>query len=139
MIWALLGLALFVSSGEPLVLLSEDEDGRLEFDPTRVARDGDLVSLTLHMTPSFDRGYAVAQADVRVACDAQTVTLAAFRTYDGAGALVRSADVPTDRLTPNPIYQEGPYGELYRRVCPGGVLSPAPPPPPPPVPVPPGR
>ncbi len=135
---ALFGLLLLGLAG-PLEVIGEDDEARFEVDLTRAVRDHDTVSLTLHMTPKADRGYAVAHADIRVDCAAQTFTFTAFRNFDGAGAPLRSADVPVERQRAEPIYEGPVWGDLYQRVCPGGPLQPAPPPPPPPVAVPPER
>lgn len=135
---ALIGL-LLLGLGGPLELLGEDDEARFEVDFTRAVRDHDIVSLTLQMTPKTDRGYAVAHADVRVNCAAQTFTFAAFRNFDGAGAPLRSVDVPPERRRAEPIYEGPVWGDLYRRVCPGGTLQPPPAPLPPPMPVSPER
>ena len=135
---ALIGLLLLGLAG-PMEVLGEDDEARFEVDFTRVVRDRDLVSLTLHMTPKTDRGYAVAHADIRVDCAAQTFTFTAFRAFDDADAPLRSADVPVERQRAEPIYEGPVWGDLYQRVCPGGTLQPPPPPAPPPVAVPPER
>ena len=103
---ALIGLLLLGLAG-PMEVLGEDDEARFEVDFTRAVRDRDLVSLTLHMTPKTDRGYAVAHADIRVDCAAQTFTFTAFRAFDDAGAALRSADVPVERHRAEPIH-EGP-------------------------------
>lgn len=130
MIVAIWSLALL--TGEPFILLGQDGSAKLEFDEASVSREAGSVEMTVRVTPSQDRGYAVSQADVRIDCRAQTITWLALRAYDAAGGVLKAVEIPEQDRTAAVLYRDDPLSGLYTRYC-EGVLPAAPPSAPPPV------
>jgi hypothetical protein len=122
LIFALPGLLIGLTGSE--VVVSDTPEYRLTYDHDRVTRRDGGVTLVLQFELKGDRGQ-VGEFDVEMNCAAQTVVWSEMHLLDESGRRIAAGGIRIMNA-PEPVHDTDRLADIYRRNCPGGVLSPPP-------------